>query len=526
MASWHALCLRILWERFAGESMTRGFAMITVALAATVGFLIGIIAVGSLVPVPLVTHSGAPAVPVAVSTPAMPTASPGVTFADIAEQINPAVVNIEAASRPADSDAARRWLRRERRERLEIDPFDDPQPQDPELPRRGAGTGFIIDAEGHILTNNHVIERAERIAVKLADGRTMRATVVGTDPATDIALIKVDGARLPAAPLGDSDELRVGEWVCAIGNPLAWEHTVTVGVVSFIGRQLFDPSLDHYIQTDAAINFGNSGGPLINSRGEVIGINSAISWRASNIGFAIPINQAREILPQLKAQGRVSRGFLGVTLREVDPDLQRSLKLSTGRGALVQDVADGSPGARAGLRTYDLILSVDGDEVTTNTELIRRIASRSPGTVVRLRLVRNGREQDVRVRLAERPSAQDEGAASLRPRFSPRSAGAGGAGKALGLTVTEMDGPKGRHHGVPADVQGVLVSKVEPLSAASDAGIERGVVILEINRQRIASVQAYYRIVGAARPGDVLALYVYAPAVGQKLLRTVRVEEP
>ena len=233
-----------------------------------------------------------------------------------------------------------------------------------------------------------MIERAERIMVKLSDGRSMRARVIGSDPDTDIALIKVDSPRpLVHAQLGDSDTLRVGEWVLAIGNPLAYEHTVTVGVVSFIGRKLFDSSLDRYIQTDAAINFGNSGGPLINARGEVIGINSAISSRAANIGFAVPINQASAILPQLRESGRVSRGYIGVALRDVDPDLQRSLKLKSSDGALVQDVTAGSPGARAGIRTYDLIVAVDGAAVDGNDQLIQLIASRQPGTTATLQIV-------------------------------------------------------------------------------------------------------------------------------------------
>ena len=239
-------------------------------------------------------------------------------------------------------------------------------------PRRGAGSGFIIDADGSILTNYHVIEGAERIIVKLSDGRSLRARVIGADPDTDIALIKVDGQQgLPVAPIGDSSTLRMGEWVCAIGNPLGYEHTVTVGVVSYLGRKLFDASLDNYIQTDAAINFGNSGGPLINSRGEVIGINAAISSRASNIGFAVPINGASAILPQLREKGRVSRGYIGVSLRDVDADLQRSLGLPVSRGALVQDVTAGSPADRAGVRPYDIILSFDDQAVANDDELIR-----------------------------------------------------------------------------------------------------------------------------------------------------------
>ena len=260
-----------------------------------------------------------------------------------------------------------------------------------------------------------MIDRAERITVKLSDGRTLRAGSSGPIPTTDIALIKVDAAGpLPFAPLGDSDSLRVGEWVCAIGNPLAYEHTVTVGVVSYIGRKLFDNSLDNYIQTDAAINFGNSGGPLINGRGEVIGINAAISSRASNIGFAVPVNQAAAILPQLKERGRVSRGFIGVALRDVDPDLQRSLRLSTAHGALVQDVTAGSPGDRAGLRVYDLIIAVDGAAGGHQ----RRADShgRRPST----------RHDGAPQRSARRPARARHGEAGRAPR--PRRALVGGPG--------------------------------------------------------------------------------------------------
>ena len=265
-----------------------------------------------------------------------------VNFADVAESLNPAVVNIEATTRGGNR----------RRRPAEPSPFDDttPAPPGPGIVRPQSGSGFVIESDGQILTNYHVIQNAERIMVKFSDGRSLQARVLGIDPDTDIALIKVDGRNLPVAQMGDSETLRVGEWVCAIGNPLAYEHTVTVGVVSYLGRKLFDTSLDNYIQTDAAINFGNSGGPLINGRGEVVGINSAISQRASNIGFAVPINEARSILPQLKAEGRVARGFLGVTLSDVDPELQRSLRLGSTHGALVQDVSAGSPGQRAGLR--------------------------------------------------------------------------------------------------------------------------------------------------------------------------------
>src|SRR3954447_20869002 len=357
--------------------MSRRFTVVTLALTAVVAFLVGAILAGGVVR--SAASAGAPSKPapairVASRTSTGPAMASLVNFADVVERLNPAVVNI---------DTTTRGFERKRRNRAPSpgDPFDAPfdfgNPRDRDSPRRGAGSGFIIDADGSILTNNHVVDRAERITVKLSDGRSMRARLIGADPDTDIALIKVDGqSGLPVAPLGDSATLRMGEWVCAIGNPLGYEHTVTVGVVSFLGRKLFDMSLDNYIQTDAAINFGNSGGPLINSRGEVIGINAAISSRASSIGFAVPINGASGILPQLRTRGRVSRGYIGVQLREVDADLQRSLNLPVSRGAFVQDVTGGSPAERAGLRPYDVILSFDGARVGNDDDLIRQISAK------------------------------------------------------------------------------------------------------------------------------------------------------
>jgi serine protease Do len=356
--------------------------------------------------------------------------------------------------------------------------------------------------------------------VKLVDGRSFRAVVAGSDPETDIALLKVDApAALPYAALGDSNGLRVGEWVCAIGNPLAYEHTVTVGVVSFIGRKLFDQSLDNYIQTDAAISFGNSGGPLINARGQVVGINSAISRQASNIGFAVPINQARAVLPQLKAQGRVLRGYLGVALRDVDPDVQVSLQLPRTDGALVQDVTAGSPGARAGLRPYDLIVSVDGAPVRTNDRLIRDIAGRTPGSLARIEYVRDGRTHETAVKLAVRPARETE----QLPAPAERSAQRVGPGE-LGLSLIEIDSSNAHRFDVPAGMTGLLVQQVEPLSPAYDGGIERGQVILEINRQVVDSVAQFRRILSTAQDRPVIAVYLYDPGADQRAIRTVRME--
>jgi serine protease Do len=434
-----------------------------------------------------------------------------VNFADVAESLNPAVVNIEATTRSGGR----------RRRPAEPSPFDDinPTPPGPGV-RPQSGSGFVIEGDGEILTNYHVIQNAERIMVKFSDGRNLQARVLGIDPDTDIALIKVDARNLPVARLGDSETLRVGEWVCAIGNPLAYEHTVTVGVVSYLGRKLFDSSLDNYIQTDAAINFGNSGGPLINGRGEVVGINSAISQRASNIGFAVPINEARSILPQLKTDGRVARGYLGVTLSDVDPDLQRSLRLTSTRGALVQDVTSGSPGQRAGLRAYDLITGIDDKRVAKNNEIIREVARRGPGTVTHLQVMRDGRAQTVAVRLGERPSRQAgrdlDDASPVRPSSNSVIP--------LGLNVRDIDNATSRRLHLPSGVSGVVVTRVEPLSSSYDAGIQRDSILMEINRRPILSAEAYNRLARAARPGDVLAVYVYTPGTAQRSIRAVRVD--
>ncbi|MBW8712776.1 MAG: trypsin-like peptidase domain-containing protein [Acidobacteria bacterium] len=495
--------------------MSKRFTFVTVALSSIVAFLVGLIIAGEFTPASIVataprgvTRGGDGVRPAGLALgPAV------VNFADVVEKMNAAVVNIDSMSKGGDSRDLQRYFRRGE---------GSPEaPRDFDLPRQGAGSGFLIDRDGYILTNHHVIDGAQRITVTLADGRTFRAQVAGTDPAIDVALLKINGgADLPEAPLGNSDELRVGEWVCAIGNPLGYVHSVTVGVVSFIGRKLFDPSLDDYIQTDAAINFGNSGGPLINTRGEVIGINSAISSRASNIGFAVPINQAVGILPQLKSTGHVSRGYMGVLLTDVTPALQRSLTLSTSRGALVQDVTNGSPAERAGLHTYDVILDVEGRDVGTNEELIREISARQPGTTARLGVLRDERHLTLHVKLAERPPREDSDREAFDSRARPRVPDPASADVPLGLTVRDLVG----RVEVPDSVQGVIVSRVDPTGAAFSASIRRGFVIMEINRHAIRNLADYQHQVAAAKPGDVLALYCYDPTLAQRTLVTVTVE--
>ena len=308
-------------------------------------------------------------------------------------------------------------------------------------------------------------------------------------------------------------------------NPLGYEHTVTVGVVSFLGRKLFDASLDNYIQTDAAINFGNSGGPLINARGEVIGINAAISSRASSIGFAVPINGAAAVLPQLRARGRVSRGYIGVALKDVDQELQRSLNLPVAHGALVQDITEGSPADRAGLQPYDVIVALDERNVSNDDELIREIATRSPGSAARLRLLRDGREQNVTVKLAERPPRNTGDRQSDRTSPAPAAPRKSDPEAMLGLTVRDLDRTTAGRLELPKAMTGVLVTRVEPLSAAFDAEVERGHVLLEINRERVGSANDFRRIVRGAHTGELLTLYLYEPDLQQRKLKTIRVED-
>jgi serine protease Do len=497
--------------------MSRRFTLVSVALTAVVAFLVGAIFAGGFDHAAVTAGAPVYPAPVVAAPPiAAPLGTLPVNFADVVERINPAVVNI---------DATIRGVPETRRRRSEApDPFGGPSDlnRGDRQTRRGAGSGFIIDKDGHILTNNHVIERAERITVKLSDGRSLRARVIGADPDTDIALIKVDGQTgLPVALIGDSSTLRMGEWVCAIGNPLGYEHSVTVGVVSFIGRKLFDASLDNYIQTDAAINFGNSGGPLINARGEVIGINAAISSRASNIGFAVPINGAAAILPQLRERGRVSRGYIGVGLRELDPDLRTSLNLGVTEGAVVQDVAAGSPAERAGLRPYDVILSFNNRRVASDDELIREISSQKPGTPAALDVLRDGRQQVVTVKLSERPprtlSTELPAAAPAGPRTAQDPV--------LGLTVRDLDAAAFNRFRLPRQTRGVLITRVEPLSVSFDADVEIGTVLLEINRKPVESAAEYRRLALDASPGDILTLFLYSPELEQRQLKTVRVEE-
>jgi len=504
--------------------MTRHLALVTAGLASVVGLLVGLVLAGQLTPSRAISAERSTPRPVVAAPTAPPVLSPAPrvasvppSFADIAERVNPAVVTVSASAR-GDAPGTRRSDGAEPNDPLLRGPDRGPD-RERRGPRRGAGTGFVVDPDGYLVTNYHVVEGAERITVRLSSGQSLPAEMVGADPDTDIALLRLRSApRLPAVTLGNSDDVRVGEWVVAIGNPLAYEHTVTAGVVSFLGRKLFDSSFDRYIQTDAAINLGNSGGPLINTRGEVIGINAAVSSRAPTIGFAIPINQAKAILPQLRANGRVTRGYAGVFVRDVDPDLRRSLGWARSSGAVVQDITPGSPAERAGLRPYDVIVAIDGHAVANGDELIGLVASRQPGENVTLEVARDQRSFSALLKLAERPAGPRGGTAAAAPAARqglPR----------LGMSARELDRDTARRMGAPDGLRGVVVWRVDAVSAAADAGVERGDVILEIGRQPVSSIAEYQRLVNTARPGEVVTIYLYKLATAQRRLVTVRVDE-
>ncbi len=450
--------------------MSRVVAGISFALVALLGGLVGLLAAGG----------GGLGVPAPGAAPAFATAS----FADIVALVNPAVVNITVVDRIRDA-----------REAVQGAPPVG-------MPRRGEGSGFLVDSEGHILTNHHLVGDAQRIRVRLTDRSERRARLVGSDPNTDVALIKVEGAGLPSVSLGDSDRLRVGDWVCAIGNPYSFDHTVTAGVVSSLGRKIFNASFDAYIQTDAAINPGNSGGPLIDAKGRAVGINTAVSTEGQGIGFAVPINVAREVMEQLRARGRVARGYLGIQLEELDPDLQRMLGLKDARGAMVLDVVPGRAGERAGLRRYDVITGISGQRIDDGDQLVRTVAAKVPGSTVELSVVRAGKDLVLRAEVLDRAADEAPPASRADPVAEPA------AGDALGLDVADLNPRLRRRAGLDGDGRGVFVRDVLGLQSGLDA-LAKGDVILELNRKPTPDVPSYQAALKELAAGEPAFLLVY-----------------
>jgi len=362
---------------------------------------------------------------------------------------------------------------------------------------RGFGSGFIIDPEGFILTNNHVVENARKIVVKLSDKREMEARVIGADPKTDIALIKIDAkGSLPAAPLGDSGMLEVGEWVLAIGNPFGLDLTVTSGIVSAKGRNIGAGRYDNFIQTDASIDPGNSGGPLVNMEGEVVGVNTTILSRSGGnigIGFAIPINQVKELLPQLKEKGMVVRGWLGVAIQRVSPAIAESLGLEGARGALVASVSKGGPAEHGGVKVGDVITEFDEKVIKDSNDLPRMVASKPVGKEVQLKVIRDGKEVALAVTIGEQKG--EEVVASAKSE------------KNLGLKVQKLTPEVAANLGL-GRAEGVIITSVRPGSPGWEGGLRRGDVILEIDRKPIRNFSDYQKVVADIKKGKGVLLLV------------------
>ncbi len=435
------------------------------------------------------------------------TAAPSITatpsglpsFADLADHASPAVVHVRVVGVERASERGRGFggPRNPFGPQFPFPPgFGGRRPHQG-LPRRSSGSGFIIRKDGLIITNNHVVEGASEIMVSLPDEREYQATVLGRDPKTDLAVLKVESERdLPVANLGDSEDVRIGDWVMAIGNPFGLSNTVTAGIVSATGRTIGAGPYDDFIQTDASINPGNSGGPLFNEKGEVVGINTAIFGNGGGnigIGFAIPINLAKQLVPDLETKGHVTRGWLGVTIQKMTTELAESLGLDEPNGALVADVTPDSPADRGGLERGDVIVSYDGHTVKENADLPLLVANTQVGTQVPIDVVRDGKTRTLAVEIAK----LDEPDVARGPAAAKR----GKWGLALReLTVEERDRMQLKAG------EGVIVAGVRPDSPAADAGVREGDVILEVNRTPVKTVDALKKAIATVTEDQPLLL--------------------
>jgi serine protease Do len=411
-------------------------------------------------------------------------------FVALAKRLKPEVVNISTTQMAREEMHTQDDPFGEFSQRF----FGSPSPR-AQFKLRSLGSGFIIDRDGLILTNYHVVDHAEKITVRLSDEREFEGKVIGTDQKTDIALVKISARDLPVAPLGDSDRLEVGEWVMAVGNPFGLDNTVTSGIVSAKDRQIGVGPYDRFIQTDASINPGNSGGPLINLRGEVIGIDSAIFSQSGGnigIGFAIPINLVKELLPELESAGKVTRGWLGVSIQGMTPDLAASLGLDKTKGALVSSVVHDSPAYRAGIKSGDVIVEYEGKEIKSANDLPFLVAGTRVGKTVALQVLRDKKEATVPVTIEK--MKEEEVVASSTEKGD------------LGLTVEQITPDIAENLGLES-TRGVVITAVAPNSTGDEAGLQPGDIIREIDRKPIRDLSDYKKTVeSAARSKTILFL--------------------
>jgi serine protease Do len=480
------------------QSQWRNLGSIVVAGAA--GLLLGAVGSGEI--------RGAEKSPWGATSPP-PVAAPGGaitlgTFQAIAHRDDAAVVNISTSKVVHEArmqDPFSEFFGRNG------SPFGAPlgRGEGEPLTQRSLGSGFVVDVKGYVLTNRHVVDGADQVQVTLSNGHHYKAKVVGEDGRTDIALLKIEPREtLATLPLGDSDATQVGEWVMAIGNPFGLGgNSVTVGVVSFKGRTLDLSSHGtpvDMLQTDAAINPGNSGGPLINARGEAVGINTLImtggAQQYSGVGFAVPVNVAREILPQLRDKGHVVRGWLGIQIQAIDEDLAKSLKMSDTHGALVSNVAPAGPADQAGLKPGDVVRSVDGRAVETSSDLSSRVAAKGPGARVGLDVLRDGADRRIDVKLGTFPD-EDQAQASTGE----------GHGK-LGLALRTLTPDVGQGLDLPVDAHGVVIVQVDPGSPAETAGLRERDVVVSVDGQPVTDVGTFQAAMEKAHGSDVVRLRV------------------
>jgi serine protease Do len=426
-------------------------------------------------------------------------------FSEIASSISPSVVNISTT----------KVVRRN------LDSFLDDPFRKFGMPKKwkeqSLGSGVIVTPDGYIITNNHVVEHADEIRVTLFDKRSFKAKLIGADPKTDVTVVKIDAKNLHAVKWSDSDRLQVGEFVLAIGNPYGLSHTVTMGIISAVGRaNVGIADYEDFIQTDAAINPGNSGGPLVNTKGELIGINTAIFSRTGGyqgIGFAVPSNMARLVMDQLVQKGKVTRGWLGVTIQELTPELSQKFGLKRTKGALVGDVAQGSPAEKAGIKRGDIIVDFDGKKVRNVSNLRNMVAQTKVDKEVPISILRGGKEYSFRVITAELPKEIAEAVPSTFPEELTFEG-------LTGLTVIDLSTEIARQLGLHKEEKGVVAVRVEQRSAAEEAGIRKGDVIQEIDRKKVNGLEEYNKIVSGIRPGDTVLLFINRG--GKKFYVTVR----
>jgi serine protease Do len=441
------------------------------------------------------------------------------SLAPLVKQLKPAVVNISSTTVMKNPH---RGMRRpgppggdDDDEQQLFEKFFGQREMPEELKGTSLGSGFIINGDGYVLTNNHVVKDATEIKVRLSDGREFQAKILGRDAASDVALIKLQEVKgkLPTVALGDSDALEQGDFVLAIGSPLGFRESVTFGIISAKDRTLTGGVFDDFLQTDAAINQGNSGGPLFNLKGEVVGINTAIisPQIGSGIGFAVPINMAKQLVPQLLA-GKVARGYLGVSVSELTPDLIQGFGLKEGtKGALVQQVVPKAPADKAGVKAGDVVTAVNGKTVDSPTTLTRTVAAVKPGGTVTLDLLRGNDRKQVQVTVAKRPDeeaiARGETGTGDEDEEGQQGATKKGANDKLGIRVSAVTPQIAQQLGLSGE-QGVLVVAVSPDGPAATAGIRRNDVILEVNRQPVSKVEQVVGIVQKLKPGQVAVLRV------------------